>query len=123
MKIEITAVPKFHLSLSYPDATFLSELAAMHYDATCKNAGRLGGFLYGWINHLTLADACEAADTTVDATWRELDICLKILENTGTDEQRDRASALRMAFRRAMDRASVLLGMWNSEDSRELRTP
>ena len=37
------------VEISGLELLFLQELSANHYDGTCKAAGKLGGFLYGFI--------------------------------------------------------------------------
>lgn len=85
MKIQITASPVFHLPLTASDVRLLRELAAAHYDSVCKAAGVLGGFLYGWSNMLSCIEdePASAEPRTVDATWRNIDTTLKILEMAG----------------------------------------
>lgn len=76
MNFIITGRPEFTFSLT--DAQFMSliRLSGAHYDATCRAASSLGGFIYGWGNIRTLGDPAAQ----LRATWRELDLCCKILE-------------------------------------------
>lgn len=78
MKIEVTFQPVFHLPLTHDDTLLLCDLAAKHYDLACQQAGAIGGFLYGWQNRLY--PNTEPQETTVPATWREIDLTLKVLE-------------------------------------------
>lgn len=81
MKNKISAVvraePRFYLRIPLKCVEVLSDCAKKHYSYDCKQAALQGGFLYGWVNHLTNADY---SDPEVTATWRELDILSKIIE-------------------------------------------
>lgn len=91
MRIEITAVPRYWMHLTLPQAKLIQRLASMHYDSACKAAGVLGGFVYGWVNWLTPHDGAQVAEDgtclsvdgepiMVSAFHRELDTVLKIME-------------------------------------------
>ena len=85
MKITITGSPVFHLGIDLATVEALISLSIKHYDATCRAAGQVGGFLYGWRNRLRFAEEEKAAEPDAQvavpsATWRELDITLKIIE-------------------------------------------
>lgn len=86
MNIEITGTPAFHLPLTPIHIDVLMRLSDLHYDVTCKAASKLGGFLYGWNNAITWKEQNREPDDdtkyTVQADWRDLDICLKIMEIT-----------------------------------------
>lgn len=109
MKIEITVIPQFHLPLEARHIELLKKLAAMHYDWTCKRAGEVGGFIYGWNNHVVLLEGEEL--TPVTASRGELDTCLKILEFPPDLEQaeKDTLWEMRMAFNRALSHAGAFV--------------
>jgi hypothetical protein len=48
--------------------------SAEHYDMTCRDASKKGGFIYGWVNRLNEPNA------TFPASFRQLDLTLKICE-------------------------------------------
>lgn len=78
MKIAIRGSPLFDVPLTAEHAEVLIECAAAHYDATCRAAGS-EGFLVTWHRLLTPFMSVEPL-ARVEATWHELDCCLKILE-------------------------------------------
>lgn len=80
MKVKITAQPVFHLPIPVETIKLLMQMAAHHYDSRCKSAGLLGGFLYGWNNMATLVEG-ETLQP-MRASWDDIDITLKITENT-----------------------------------------
>jgi hypothetical protein len=82
MKIAVTFQPVFHLPLSLADAQLLRELARNHYDWTCKRAAMAepGGFINGWCNMLEHTTEEPGEPLTVSATWRDMDLTLKVLE-------------------------------------------
>jgi hypothetical protein len=61
------------------EVAYLRSLAAHHYDAKCRAAAESGGFLFGWMN--TVGDESGP----VKATFRQLDLCCKILEGGPAD--------------------------------------
>jgi hypothetical protein len=71
----------------------LLEFSARHYDGVCKNAGKAGGFLYGFMNRFLLnTDQFEqfgeprasgvdySREVEIACTFRELDTLAKIAE-------------------------------------------
>ena len=109
MKIQIVAAPKFLLPLTLSQVDLLMKLGLMHYDHTCNAAVRVGGFIYGWNNRVTFsAEEAEHPSPCV-ANFRELDLCLKIMEfpPLSEDELRDLAD-MRISFGRALSRSSEM---------------
>lgn len=102
--ILIYGVPKFQFRMSLAEAKQLQELSAHHYDFTCRCAGQLGGFLYGWINQLTYEETNELI-----ASRRELDILMKICEQPASPE----ITRLITHLRGAMTFASDVARHWN----------
>lgn len=70
----IYAKPHFDLALNKDIVDLIIGRAKKHYDATCRKSCEQGGFLYGWNN-------CVDFQTTCSASFRQLDLTLKILEN------------------------------------------
>ena len=76
MKVSIFASPNFRFPIKLELVNTLMLLSEHHYDQRCRDASRVGGVLYGWKNHVTFCDTDE-----VTATWNELDLVAKIMEN------------------------------------------
>lgn len=66
--------PAFHLTLNKEIVDLIIEKGLNHYDSACRAACKQGGFIYGWRN-------CVNCEATCTASFRELDLTLKILEN------------------------------------------
>lgn len=109
MKIEIRHRPYFRLPMPVPVIEALMTMANAHYDGTCRQTGRVGGFIYGWNNHAAFEP--DATVVEVDAAPRELDLCMKICElqrvTPLTDEQRQMLTEFRTAVGLAMVEAKV----------------
>lgn len=101
MKIEMTAKPVFHFDLNPDQLRILLWCSEHHYDAVCKGASRVGGFIYGWKGRLTwIWDnplAFSGYGCHADAT--SLDICCKILEGTFGLPESDRQIAIKLSRR------------------------
>jgi hypothetical protein len=74
MKIKIKYKPEFELTLTKQIVELLVKLSNTHYDGACKSAPRQGGLLFRWLNQIEFETPCTA-------TFRELDLTLKIAEN------------------------------------------
>lgn len=74
MNIFIGAVPRFDIEITPELVALLMKLGGMHYDAHCRAATQLGGFVYGWHN------AVNAEILNVSATFSQLDTVAKIVE-------------------------------------------
>lgn len=106
MKIKICAQPKFYFQLNAEQIAVLMQLSREHYDGVCKSAGQDRGFIFGWNNWYQVQPESEQS-----ASWRELDICLKIMEGAAhRRELWDVALKLGADFRRAMQTANEQLG-------------
>lgn len=77
----IRAEPRFYLQMSLSLAQLLQALSAKHYDITCRGAGYPGGFIHGWVTHLTPIDEKDSDGGEVMATFRQLDTVLSIIES------------------------------------------
>lgn len=85
MKVVLAARIEFYLSLTALDIETLCMLSNAHYDGRCKASGQIGGFLYGWRNHVEAWELYnlpkkKKKEQTVRASWDDLDTCLKIME-------------------------------------------
>lgn len=78
MEIEVYAVPHWNIQFTKAHINVLMELANHHYDGVCRDAARVGGFIYGWNNHIQFYEL----PSPVSANSRQVDICLKILEDS-----------------------------------------
>lgn len=74
MKIETFYKPVFELTLTKQVVELLVKTSNTHYDGVCKLASRPGGLLFKWLNQIEFETPCTA-------TFRELDLTLKIAEN------------------------------------------
>jgi hypothetical protein len=72
-KALIHVSPVYKMTLNKDLVSVLLRLSRQHYDGVCRSASAQGGFLYGWNN-------CVDFESTCDATFRELDLTLKIME-------------------------------------------
>lgn len=102
----IRFTPSIEFKLSDEDLGALFEMSAGHYDRECKAAGKPGGVVFRFRSTMETCGYCAA-------TFRELDLCAKILEmyNYVSDpEVREPAESLAFAFEqmlRAMNAQSV----------------
>lgn len=104
MKIQIKAEPKFWLGVKLDTILALKRCAELQYDAACRAAAMKGGFIYGWEN--IIVNDLEM----VSATWRELDMSLKICEMGvhATAEERELINTYSNSVRAAMTKAREL---------------
>lgn len=85
-QIEITWSPIFWLDLTVEQVNLLMQMSAMHYDARCKQAGQVGGFLYGWSNQVRWRDEAMQAGPLMHGPWLckavadDLNTLMKIME-------------------------------------------
>jgi hypothetical protein len=129
MKIEIFGSPRFHLELTLRDVEFCISRSQLHYDATCRAAGKdvaevegrthPAGFLCIWQHQLEFA-ARERPDEPlprVQGTWRQLDTLLKILEIRAgcSDAELALLRNLRLGLTGALSMARDCLEQWRAE--------
>lgn len=132
MLIEVSAQPEFLIPLNLEQVDILMELSANHYDSTCRAAGKRGetfeqqGFIYGWrtiisayVNTPVIPDFNPMDETgkqtvRVKATWRQLDLVLKILEGAAYLEplQKGIAGCLRWDLITAVTKARPIITKW-----------
>lgn len=74
MEIFVSYTPMFNLKLDIETVKLLRRMSAGHYDRECKKASDCGGLLHKWTNQSNFDVLCTA-------TFRELDLTLKIAEN------------------------------------------
>ena len=116
MKIEINGRPQFNFTLTDEQMAVLTLLSDLHYDAACKMANMVGGFIYGWRNARH-----HKSNAQLRASFREVDTCLKILEGLAfppseiTIGQIDVGRALVKSFRVALTHANKETQSWSTE--------
>lgn len=119
MKITVKGEPIFYLEIDMATVDLLLETSRSHYDANCRQAGRIGGFIYGWNNRFPLSDE-PPATAEVRASGRDLDITLKIFEVVddyhGTQIGRATRLSLVAKYKRAVvsayEQAAVMVPEW-----------
>jgi hypothetical protein len=120
MDFRIQGRPEFFFTLTLEEVTALIRLSEAHYDGACKEASRPGpnGFLYGWKNRLTWATEEGRPTPQISATWRELDLVLKITEvwhGVKRDEDAEIGMRLHFSFRQAMTHFSQTISpIWTA---------
>lgn len=108
--MKITGRPEFHFVLDKTTLDLIHQLSVSHYDAKCRGASRLGGFIYGWTQRMD--DNAEAECT---ATFQELDLLTKICEaipQLRSPEQRAKLRSFRDQISAALRRANVAVLGW-----------
>lgn len=113
MKFEIAGRPEFWFNLTDEQLYVLQTLSSVHYDGVCKQAAKLGGFIYGWTNARAFTK-----DANLKASWRELDTCCKILEGIGPPlnaDEEDVARDLAQKFHAALSHANRICPAWKDE--------
>jgi len=118
MKITIQGVARFAWSPTAEHLAVLYKLSGRHYDAACKHASQVGGFLQGWSNQV---DFHEEGDDPVQCwgEFRAFDTCLKIMENPRplTDAEMELVHDMRRSFNAALSRGNYLYDLWQDEVS------
>lgn len=132
MLVEVSAQPEFLIPLNLEQVNILMDLSTHHYDSTCRAASKRGetfdqqGFIYGWhtvisayVNTPVIPDFDPIDDmgkqtVKVKATWRQLDLVLKILEMTGHLEPIEKgiAACLRWDLITAVTAARPIVTKW-----------
>lgn len=70
------------ISFTREEVELLMRLSASHYDGVCRQAGQVGGFLYGMNNRFVVeVPEVVALGNTVELSFREIDTLCKILES------------------------------------------
>ena len=75
----IRATPRFYINMSIEYLDVLMDCSKKHDCLDCKQAGLQGGFLYGWYG--SVSHLADDEEPIVTATWRDLDLLSKIIEN------------------------------------------
>jgi hypothetical protein len=72
---------KAEVTFTREDVDALMQNSARHYDGECRNAGKLGGFLYGISNRFVAVPTDQTV--TVELWAIQLDLLAKICERDG----------------------------------------
>lgn len=72
---------KAEVTFTREEIAQLMRNSARHYDGECRNAGKVGGFLYGISNHFVAVPADQTV--TVELWAIQLDLLAKICERDG----------------------------------------
>lgn len=117
MKCTLTAQPIFWIDISLSQVQVLNEMSKMHYDAACRQASMSGGFLYGWHNTRWFeAEQKSAEPIRLKASFRDLDLCLKILEWPPTPmSQADSVEQMRKSFSSFLAMSNELVPAFSHE--------
>lgn len=84
MNIEVYAKPMFRLYITETLTESLMACGSLHYSPECKDAVRLGGFVFGWDAQFKAMKSLKDSDKwepCITSDGRTLDICLKLMEN------------------------------------------
>jgi hypothetical protein len=109
---EIFGIAGYCIPLAQDQVRLLMELSKAHYSSECVNAGKVGGFLYGWSNRVTFDPTAVCI-----ASHNELDICLKILELSWMLQETDQDEAMQLSFtlRHLIKLAQTVTKTWRVE--------
>ena len=89
MQIIITAKPQFSLTPTREQLNLLIRMSELHYDMQCKMMSRHAqhmipnGLFIIWDHSITMQEENPEHAAVCQATFRELDLVLKVCENTG----------------------------------------
>jgi len=102
--IVITAEPRFKLNITLAGAECVFEMGHTHYDGVCRWHCHPDGFVAMWRKRLQQEQQNSECKAFIYATWHELDIVLKIMENISVlgFEQIETVANLRALINRAM---------------------
>lgn len=127
----VTFRPIATLSFNDDEIDILLRCSEAHYDADCRAAGKVGGFLYGIRNLRESHDTIQreqlergeiqfATDATHDLTFREVDTLAKISQIGSSLFTDERPTKLHFQLRRVLKRLNELATISAAGLSREL---
>lgn len=91
--------PKLIIQLTVADVGLLITCSELHYDGTCKAAGRSGGFLRGWKNRVQFAeDSKDTIPVDLIVDFKTCDLVAKITEQFGGNRRNKDITALHTFF-------------------------
>jgi len=88
MKFHIRLVPRFRFELTPAQLAMLFAASQHHYDAACRGlslrpgpwSSPSAGLFVGWRNEHEGAAVLGSDPPILEASWRDLDLCLKCME-------------------------------------------
>lgn len=108
MQVEkIVYRPMAALIFSAEDVSVLMECSAAHYDWKCKQAGKVGGFVYGLMNRVDQSKAEAVME------FGEIDIMAKIVEMPPA-HLRPQAARLRLSLSRTLHQLNAAAASVNT---------
>jgi hypothetical protein len=124
MHIQITAKPQFSLTPTREQLNLLIRMSEMHYDHTCKmmSVGRgtgapVNGLFVIWDHSITMQEENPEHAAVCHATFRDLDLVLKVCENHSilNPEERKEVWNFTAQVSRALDLANKQVHVleWN----------
>lgn len=125
--IQIRSTPTFIVPMTAAEVAVLKLCADHHYDRTCqlmnqpfKGPGTRNGLLVIWQQNVESSLMFDPNDTpTVSASFKDLDLCLKVMERPPleklNDEQKSLLRALSGAFHRALQDANQMALQWTGQ--------
>jgi hypothetical protein len=114
MRIKIQGIPEFIFSLTFEQVEALIVLSQSHYDDTCQAASRdrlaedEPGFIFKWRACMRVA----GEDYMHRARFRELDLCLKIMEMMRRPEHVTALEIVQNSFNKALTLANSKVESW-----------
>lgn len=124
MKLErIELTPLCEVSFTKEEVELMMKLSALHYDAHCREVGKVGGFLFGLNNRyvLEVPEVVAAVGNTASLSFRQIDTLCKILEQIhvaktteapGHDEEFGLGLRLRGFLEECLLRLSNIAGLY-----------
>jgi hypothetical protein len=108
-----------NIILTRAEIDHLIHVSSLHYDRTCQDAGKPGGFIYGWYNMISYKPLSSAYAIEVSATLKQLDLITKILELENLPPHVTSEIKLSQAFNDEAKRVQDESMEINSEDERQ----
>lgn len=116
MKIDISAKPQFHFSVTRKQVELLIKASSHHYDGHCRSISQANGFLSGWEKRLQFNES-DVVEVTTE--FAELDTLLKVMEMVSSHgyshEEMGMFSSMNMAFHRVLATSNMICPSWKAE--------
>lgn len=90
--VKVIFIPKARMTFTEEEVSALFQASAAHYDAKCRQAGQLGGVLWGMRNMI------EEGKVETDLEWGQVDLLAKISEQLELTHRNDPAFVARMNY-------------------------
>lgn len=113
MKYTITGTPKFWFRLNMFQVKQLIKCSKLHYDGVCRAASEKASYVWAGNNgFLTIWLMHAKQRSELSASWHDIDISLKIMENPPPGVDRQTISSLRVAFHGLLREANECHRVW-----------